>query len=168
MRTKSGSVSLFLVSATIMELDGEACVVAIGKDITTLKQVERDLIAARELMRAQIETLERTEERLRAEIVERSRAMKQREEAVRELADSEGKLRRIFEVTPDSMSIARIGDGRIIAVNESLCAMSGLKREELVGRDYRRNRNLVRRSEEIQPGATGQRKRQGLRGDVAA
>jgi PAS domain S-box-containing protein len=134
MRTKSGSVSLFLVSATIMELDGEACVVAIGKDITTLKQVERDLIAARELMRAQIETLERTEERLRAEIVERSRAMKQREEAVRELADSEGKLRRIFEVTPDSMSIARMGDGRIIAVNESLCAMSGLKREELVGR----------------------------------
>jgi PAS domain S-box-containing protein len=134
MRTKGGSVSLFLVSATIMELGGEACVVAIGKDITTLKQVERDLIAARELMRAQIETLERTEERLRAEIVERSRAMKQREEAVRELADSEGKLRRIFEVTPDSMSIARISDGRIIAVNESVCAMSGLKREELVGR----------------------------------
>ncbi len=134
MRTKSGSVSLFLVSATIMELDGEACVVAIGKDITTLKQVERDLIAARELMRAQIETLERTEERLRAEIVERSRAMKQREEAVRELADSEGKLRRIFEATPDAMSIARISDGRIIAVNESVCAMSGLTREELVGR----------------------------------
>jgi PAS domain S-box-containing protein len=134
MRTKGGAVSLFLVSATMMELDGEACVVAIGKDITTLKQAERDLIAARELMRAQIETLERTEERLRAEIVERSRAMKQREEAVSKLAESEGKLRRIFEVTPDSMSIARISDGRIIAVNESLCAMSGLEREELVGR----------------------------------
>jgi PAS domain-containing protein len=124
----------YLVSATAIDLSGEACIVAISRDITTIKQTERDLIAAREMMSAQIETLERTENHLRVEILERTRAMTQRESAVRELADSEGKLRRIFEVSPDSISIARLADGEIIAVNESLCAMTGLKPEELIGR----------------------------------
>jgi PAS domain S-box-containing protein len=134
LRSKSGVVRPYLVSATAIDLSGEACIVAISRDITTIKQTERDLIAAREMMSAQIETLERTENHLRVEILERTRAMTQREAAVRELADSEGKLRRIFEVSPDSISIARLADGEIIAVNESLCAMTGLKPEELIGR----------------------------------
>jgi len=132
--TKSGVVRPYLLSATIIDLGGEPCVVAIGRDITAIKQTERELIAARELMRGQIDALGRTEERLRAEILERSRIMEQREEALRELAYSEGKLRKIFEVSPDSISIARMADGEIIAVNNSLCAMSGLKHEEMIGR----------------------------------
>ena len=134
LRSKSGAVRSYLVSASVIDLDGQACIVAISRDITTIKQTERDLIAAREMMSAQIETLERTENHLRVEILERTRAMTQREAALRELADSEGKLRRIFEVSPDSISIARLADGEIIAVNESLCAITGLKPEELIGR----------------------------------
>ncbi len=134
VRTKGGAILPCLTSATVVELDGEDCVVAIARDISAIKRTERDLIAAREAMRAQIATLEDTEERLRAEIVERARAMDQREEALRNLADSEGKLRRFFEVSPDSISIARMSDGKITAVNESLCAMSGRTAEELIGR----------------------------------
>ena len=113
IRTKSGVVHPYLISATVMELGGEPSIVAIGRDITTIKQ---------------------TEEKLRREIVERTRAMEQRTEAQRELAASEGKLRKIFEVSPDSISIVRMADGEILAVNEKLCAMTGLKREELIGR----------------------------------
>jgi len=134
VRAKNGTVHPYLLSATVTDLNGEACIIAICRDFTTIKQTERDLLAAREVMRAQIETLERTEERLRAEIFERTRAMDQREEALRKLADSEGKLRKIFDVSPDSISIARMSDGTIIAVNESLCAMTGLKPEETIGR----------------------------------
>jgi PAS domain S-box-containing protein len=134
VRTKSGAVRQYLLSATVRDLNGEACIVAICRDFTTIKQNQNDLIAAREVMRAQIETLEQTEERLRAEIVERARAMEQREEALRKLAASESKLRRIFDVSPDSISIARMSDGEITAVNQSLCTMSGLKPEELIGR----------------------------------
>ncbi len=133
LRTKSGAVHPYLLSANVIELDGERCVVAIGRDITTIKQTERDLIAAREVMRTQIDTLERTEERLRAEILERARVMEERETALRDLAASESKLRRIFEASPDSISIARMSDGMITAVNESLCLMSGMSAEELVG-----------------------------------
>jgi two-component system, sensor histidine kinase and response regulator len=113
LRTKSGAVRPYLISATVVELSGEDCIVAIGRDITAIKQ---------------------TEERLRAEILERTRAMEEREEALRELADSEGRLRRFFEVSPDSISIARMTDGKITAVNESMCAMSGLSPEDLIGR----------------------------------
>ena len=137
LRTKSGEVHPYLISATVVELGRETCVVSIARDITAIKQTERDLIAAREAMRSHIETLERTEDQLRAEIEERTRAMEERERALRNLADSEGKLRRFFEVCPDSISIARMSDGKITAVNENLCAMSGLEPAELIGRRTR-------------------------------
>jgi PAS domain S-box-containing protein len=65
LRSKSGAVRPYLVSASVIDLDGEACIVTITRDITTLKQTEADLLAAREVMSAQIETLERTENHLR-------------------------------------------------------------------------------------------------------
>ena len=80
-----------------------------------------------------ITTIKQTQEKLLREIVERTRAMEQRTEAQRELAASEGKLRKIFEVSPDSISIVRMADGEILVVNEKLCAMTGLS-EELIGR----------------------------------
>jgi PAS domain S-box-containing protein len=133
LRTKPGAVRPYLISAMIAEVGGEPCVVSISRDITAIKETQRDLLAARELMSAQIKTLEHSEERLLAEILERTRAMDQREAALRELAESEGKLRKIFDASPDSISITRLSDGRIMAVNESMCAMTGLKAEEMIG-----------------------------------
>ena len=69
-------------------MNGEACIISICRDITTIKQNQNDLIAAREVMRGQIETLERAEERLQAEISERTRAMEQREAALRNMVST--------------------------------------------------------------------------------
>jgi PAS domain S-box-containing protein len=48
MRTKSGKVVPYLVSAVVAEIDGEECIVSMSRDITQLKHMESDLIAARE------------------------------------------------------------------------------------------------------------------------
>jgi PAS domain S-box-containing protein len=133
LRSKSGAVRPYLVSATVIDLSGEACIVAISRDISALKQNQNDLMAAREVMGAQIETLERTEERLRAEILERTRAMEQREEALRKLADSEDKLRRVFDLSPDLISISRLSDGRYMDLNKGFGA-TGYSREEALER----------------------------------
>jgi PAS domain S-box-containing protein len=137
LRAKNGAVFPYLISATVVELGSETCVVSISRDISAIKETERDLIAAREAMRLHIDTLERTEEQLRAEIRVRTRAMDEREQALRSLAESEGKLRRFFEVSPDSISIVRMADEKITFVNENLCAMSGFEAAELVGKTTR-------------------------------
>jgi two-component system sensor histidine kinase/response regulator len=48
IRNRSGKVVPYLVSAVVAEIDGEKCLVSISRDITLRKQLERDLIAARE------------------------------------------------------------------------------------------------------------------------
>jgi two-component system sensor histidine kinase/response regulator len=48
IRTKSRQVVPYLVSAVIVELDGEQCLVSMSRDITPRKQMEQDLITARE------------------------------------------------------------------------------------------------------------------------
>jgi PAS domain S-box-containing protein len=45
---EDGTLSPSLVSGVLIELDGEPCVVSIIRDITRLKETERELIAARE------------------------------------------------------------------------------------------------------------------------
>jgi len=48
IRTKSGKIIPYLVSAVVAEIDGEECLVSMSRDITQRKQMERDLITARE------------------------------------------------------------------------------------------------------------------------
>jgi PAS domain S-box-containing protein len=131
-RAKGGARVPYLVSATAVDLDGEACVVSIGRDITTIKQTERDLIAAREVMRVQIESLERTEELLRAENRERAAAVTASEITNRRLRESEAKLRKIFETSTDSITINRLSDGRYLEVNDGFKRL-GFSREEPLG-----------------------------------
>jgi PAS domain S-box-containing protein len=136
-RNKDGSIVPFLISAKVLELDGKKCVVSIAHDIRSVKQAEAELIGARERMRGQIETLERTEERLRTEILERTRAMEQREMAIaasalatQRLSESEAKLRKIFATTTDAISISRLSDGRYLDVNQAFCRLTGYSPEE--------------------------------------
>ena len=140
VRTKDGHVEPYLISAKVIELIGEDCVVSISRNIRSIKQAEADLIAARETMRAQIETLERTEARLRAEISAREQAMEQREAAmaanalaIQQLGESEAKLRKIFETSSDHITINRLSDGRYLDVNEAFELDLGYRREEVLG-----------------------------------
>ena len=131
-RAKGGARVPYLVSATAVDLDGEACVVSIGRDISTIKQTERDLLAAREVLRDQIESLERTEELLRAENRERAAAVAASEIINRRLRESEAKLRKIFETSTDSITINRLSDGRYLEVNDGFKRL-GFSREEPLG-----------------------------------
>ena len=48
IRNKNGLIVPYLVSAVIAEVDGEQCMVSMSRDITRRKQMEHDLIVARE------------------------------------------------------------------------------------------------------------------------
>ena len=48
LRRRDGSLAPVLVSGALIDLNGERCVVSMMRDITRIKQTERDLIAARE------------------------------------------------------------------------------------------------------------------------
>jgi len=104
VRAKNGAIQPFLVSATVVELGGEDCVVSIARDITTFKQTERDLITAREQMAHQVEALRESETRLLAEIAERQLAQE------RATASAEV-LRGIFDTTQVGIAINRASVG---------------------------------------------------------
>jgi len=48
IRTKCGGIARYLISSVVIDFDGEQCVVSMGRDITKRKQMEHDLITARE------------------------------------------------------------------------------------------------------------------------
>ncbi|HVN28587.1 MAG TPA: response regulator, partial [Candidatus Binataceae bacterium] len=48
VRTRSGEIVPYLISAVIQEIDGEQCVIAIAHDITERTEMEHELIRARE------------------------------------------------------------------------------------------------------------------------
>jgi PAS domain S-box-containing protein len=48
IRNKSGKIVPYLVSAVVAEIAGEECLISMSRDITDRKQMERDLITARE------------------------------------------------------------------------------------------------------------------------
>jgi PAS domain S-box-containing protein len=126
LRTKDGRPIPHLFSATLVKVTHERCVIAIIHDISPLKQTERELIAAREMLSAQVDALSETQERLRAEIAER-------ELAQHRLQESERTLRKIFETSLDAITIKRVSDGRYIDVNNAF-AVFGYRREEALGK----------------------------------
>jgi signal transduction histidine kinase len=48
MRSRDGTLSPFMVSTPVLELNGEPCAVALLRDIAEIKEMEGDLITARE------------------------------------------------------------------------------------------------------------------------
>jgi PAS domain S-box-containing protein len=57
----------------------------------------------------------------------------ERERAKQALRESEMRFRTIFRTSPDSISISRLEDGRLVDVNEGFTALSGYSREEVLG-----------------------------------
>ena len=126
-RMKGGRLAEHLVSASVIELDGEVCIVTASRDVSGLKRTEHQLRAAREELSAQVDQLQQTQDRLRSEMAERERTQ-------RRLQESEQALRRIFEASLDSITIKRLSDGRYIEVNKVFFELTGYTREEALGK----------------------------------
>ncbi|MFZ0889829.1 MAG: ATP-binding protein, partial [Candidatus Binataceae bacterium] len=124
IHNKSGELVPYLLSAVLIELDGEQCVFSTGRDITELKQAHRDLMAT-------IEALNQTHKRLEAEIAKHQDIIREREQTERLLQAGQDKLRKIFEASFDAIVITSLVDMRVIDVNPAI-AMMGYSREELL------------------------------------
>ena len=101
-------------------------------DITDLKNAEEALQEAHDELERHVEErtaqLLRANEQLKYEIEER----KQAEEALRE---SEERFRSIFEKSRDAICLID-SEGRYLMVNDAMCELTGVAREELVDKHY--------------------------------
>src|SRR5262249_30373531 len=123
---RNGSVTPYLMSASVVEVDGRTCIISAARDISDLKGIQTQLIAAREALSTRVEALRRNQELLRAEIAER-------ELAQRRLQESEQALRRIFESSPDTITVKRLRDNRYIDVNRGF-ELAYYSRKEAIGK----------------------------------
>ncbi len=96
-----------LISASMINLGSEPCVVAYIRDITARKRIERDLLSAREELSRQVKAL----------------------------GDSEETFRRMFDANLDSMTLTG-PDGIYISVNREFVESSGFSREETIGHHF--------------------------------
>jgi len=53
------------------------------------------------------------------------------------LEESEARFRGLFELSPDPITLTRLSDGALIEVNQAWCDLTGLTREEVLGRSTR-------------------------------
>ena len=107
-RRKDGSVETNLVSASVVEVSGESCVISMIRDITEKKRVERDLLAAREELSRQVK-----------------RTQRQR-----------GDLPQTFRRQPGQHDARPQPDGNYIDVNQQFIRTTGFSREEAIGHHF--------------------------------
>lgn len=69
-------------------------------------------------------------------VLSMARDISDRKEAEQKLKESEQTLRRIFDSSLDPMVINTMADGRYLEVNDAFLEMSGLAREEVIGRRF--------------------------------
>lgn len=102
LRTKSGEVLTVLLSADMVDIDGEPHVVAAGVDITARKRAEAELRVANERLR-----------------------------------ESEARWSTVFRASPAAVSLGRLDDGKLVAVNEAFHRATGFTEAEALGRNSR-------------------------------
>ena len=99
IRMADGRRVPYLVSSVLIDVQGEQYLLSVARDITTIKQIQTDLISAQD-----------------------------------RLGQSEAKLRKIFEASPEVIAIISIADGRALEINEA-CLEMGFTQDEFLGWD---------------------------------
>jgi two-component system sensor histidine kinase/response regulator len=121
-----GLVVPYLMSAVVVEIDGELHALNVARDATSIRENERALREAQERLHAQVERLTATEALLRTEITER-------EAAERAARDSEATLRKVFEASPDIITVSSRRDFRLIQANDIFFRETGYSPQEVLG-----------------------------------
>jgi len=147
-RMGEGGWMPMLVSAALVDLEGEPCAVVQARDIREIRRTEREVIETREALSAQVEALRESQARLQAEIAERERVMAQRQAAQQMVRESEAKLRKVFDTSIDAISIRRLRDDRYIDVNLEFQRLTGYSHGEVIGRTVD---DLELRADELKP-----------------
>jgi len=111
----------YLLSSVVVEIEGDLYALNIARDATSIRENQRALREAQDLLHAQVEELTATEERLRNEVADRRQAQAR-------VAKSEAILRRMFDAIPDIV-ITRLNDA-IIDVNEEFVKRTGISRAQ--------------------------------------
>jgi PAS domain S-box-containing protein len=110
------------------------------KDITERKQMEAELIQAKELLELRVEArtaqLRQTVQQLESEILERKMAEAAREQAKEELEISNSLLRLAIEGTPDIIFVKDL-QGRYQMINSAGAIAMGKSVAEIIGKDDR-------------------------------
>ena len=112
LRSADGRMAPTLISAVQMEVGGELCIVAFTREIAQIKQKERELEAARVELARQLDALRGSEARL---------------------AESEAKLRTIFNANRDLIAINEFPSGEYLEINDEFTRRTGLSREQILG-----------------------------------
>jgi len=121
-----GVVAPYLLSSVMIEVDGELCALNVARDATSVKENERALRDARERLSAQVEELTATQARLRAEVAER-------EAAERVAHERETTVRKVFEASPDLITVSSRRDFRLIQANSTFFRETGYSPQEVLG-----------------------------------
>jgi PAS domain S-box-containing protein len=117
----------FLLSAAAVSYDGEDCYVSVARDITEQRKLQAQALTAQTQLAAQVAELERKQRLLEEEMVARERA-----EILRR--QSEANLRKIFETSPEAITINRLDDGVFVETNEEFARNFGYKNSDVQGR----------------------------------
>lgn len=129
--TKDGRKIPVMLAVSKIEYDGKPALLFHVRDITEIKKAEEELKLLNEQLEKRVEertiNLVRTTEKLKQQIEERIKA----EKALRE---SEERFSKAFDLNPIASIIGALDTETILAVNDAFCALTGYKKEDLIGK----------------------------------
>jgi PAS domain S-box-containing protein len=133
MRMKDGELRRFIISTDLITLGGKPCLLTIGNDITERKKAEETLRRVHDELEHRVAErtaeLMRSNERLRAEIAERSTAELS-------LHESDARLQGMLDHSPSSIFMKDL-QGRYVDVNKQFERTFHLTCDDVIGKtDY--------------------------------